>query len=235
MNKREFIKSGLGLAGMSLLKPGDSLASLEGMAPFELPKLPYSYNSLEPWLDARTMEIHHSKHHAAYVEKLNAEISKGKFEYTDLTDLLKKYAGSNTIIRNHGGGHFNHTLLWRTLGKPSDDGNRMPQALEKELIETFGSLDNFKAKLFQAAMDRFGSGWAWLCKNESGKLIILSTPNQDNPLMNLSGIEKGRPILGIDVWEHAYYLKFYNKRKDYLEAFWQVINWQEAEKIRNEI
>ncbi len=234
MNKREFIKSGLGIAGLSLFKPEASLASLAGITAFELPKLPYGYADLEPWLDARTMEIHHSKHHAAYVEKLNAELAKVRFEFGSLKELLEKYAHQNTAIRNQGGGHYNHSLLWRTLAKPGSQATKMPESFEKELVSQFGSVEKFKAKWMQAALERFGSGWAWLSKNDAGKLFIVSTANQDNPLMNLEGMEKGRPILGIDVWEHAYYLKFYNKRKDYLEAFWNVINWQEAEKIRTE-
>jgi Fe-Mn family superoxide dismutase len=234
MNKREFLKSGLGIAGLSLLKPEESLASLAGITAFELPKLPFAYADLEPHIDARTMELHYTKHHGSYVEKLNAELAKGKFEYTDLQDLLVKYAHKNTVIRNHGGGHFNHSLFWRTLAKPPAGGHKIPIDLEIELIMAFEAIGDFKVYFQKAAMDRFGSGWAWLCKNEKGKLFITTTPNQDNPLMNIDGLVKGKPILGVDVWEHAYYLKYFNKRSDYLDAFWNVVNWQEVEKIYKE-
>jgi Fe-Mn family superoxide dismutase len=232
MNKRDFIKSGLGIAGLSLLKPEDSLARLGSMPPFELPKLPYGYTDLEPRIDARTMELHHSKHHAAYIEKLNAELSKGSFTYTSLEDLLQKYAGENKTIRNHGGGHFNHSLLWKTLAKPGT--KKMPTDLEMEIILHFESVEGFKVNLLKTAQERFGSGWAWLCKSGDGRLFITSTPNQDNPLMNLQGLAPGKPLLGIDVWEHAYYLKFQNRRDQYLEAFWNCINWEEVERLRTQ-
>jgi Fe-Mn family superoxide dismutase len=230
MNKRTFLKSGLGIAGLSLFHPEKSMARLAGMPPFELPKLPYAYQDLEPHLDARTMEIHHSKHHAAYIEKLNGELKKGNYDYQNLEDLLQKYAHKNTTIRNHGGGHYNHSLLWRTLSKPSGTENKIPVDLQIELSMAFESLEGFKVNFLKTAEQRFGSGWAWLCKNKNGKLFITSTPNQDNPLMNIEGLVQGKPLLGIDVWEHAYYLKFYNNRADYLKAFWKVINWQEVEK-----
>jgi len=232
MKKREFLKSGLGIAGLSLLNPVQSLKSLAAVPPFELPKLGYAYADLEPMIDARTMEIHHSKHHAAYIEKLNAEVAKGTFEYKSLEDLIIKYSGENKVIRNHGGGHINHSLLWRTLTKPNT--SKMPTSLEMEIIMNFESMEGFKVNFLKTAEDRFGSGWAWLCKRPDGTLFITSTANQDNPLMKLDGLVQGKPILGIDVWEHAYYLKYFNKRADYLEAFWNVVNWQDVEKLRKE-
>lgn len=232
MNKRDFLKSGLGLAGMGLMKPSETIAKLENLPAFELPKLPYAYDFLEPAIDARTMELHHSKHHAAYVEKLNAEVAAGTFKYKNLEELLVNYAASNKTIRNHGGGHYNHSLLWRTLTKPGT--SKMPLDLEMELIVHFDSIEGFKVNLLKTAQDRFGSGWAWLCKAPDGRLFITSTANQDNPLMKLDGLVNGKPLLGIDVWEHAYYLKYWNKRADYLQAFWSAINWDEVEKNRKE-
>jgi Fe-Mn family superoxide dismutase len=232
MNKREFIKSGLGLAGLGILDPRQSLKSLAAVPPFELPKLPYAYTDMEPAIDARTMEIHHSKHHGAYIEKLNAELAKGTFDYKNLEDLLGKYAGQNKTIRNHGGGHFNHSLLWRTLAKPKSV--KMPVDLEMEIIMAFDSVEAFRAGLMATALERFGSGWAWFCKADDGRLFITSTANQDNTLMKLQGIPEGKPLLGIDVWEHAYYLKYYNERAKYLDAFWDAINWNEVERLRKE-
>ena len=232
MDKRSFIKSGLGLAGLSLVNPIQSLQTLAAVSAFELPKLPYAYDALEPALDARTMEIHHSKHHAAYVDKLNAEISAAKIEFKNLEDLLRNHAHLNKTIRNHGGGHYNHSLLWRTLAKPGTI--KMPEDLEMEIIIHFDSLEGFMVNLRQTALGRFGSGWAWLCKAADGRLFITSTPNQDNPLMNIEGLVQGKPLLGIDVWEHAYYLKFQNKRANYIDAFFTCINWNEVNRLRLE-
>ena len=232
MDKRSFIKTGLGIAGLSLVNPVQSLQTLAAVTPFELPKLPYAYNALEPALDARTMEIHHSKHHAAYVEKLNAELANGKISYSSLEDLLQNHAHLNQTIRNQGGGHYNHSLLWRTLTMPNSI--KMPEDLEMEIITHFESVEGFKVKLKQTALSQFGSGWAWLCKAADGKLFITATPNQDNPLMKIEGIIQGKPLLGIDVWEHAYYLKFLNKRADYVDAFMSCINWNEVNRLRLE-
>ena len=232
MNKRQFIKSGLGIAGLGIINPAQSLRSLAVVPAFELPKLPYSYSDLEPMIDARTLEIHHSKHHAAYVEKLNAELAKNTFKYAGLEDLLGKYAHQNNTIRNNGGGHFNHSLMWKTLVKPGSPKSKMPTDLEIEIIIAFESMEGFEVNIKKTALDRFGSGWAWLCKGKDGKLFITSTPNQDNPLMNIPGLVQGKPILGIDIWEHAYYLKYHNKRADYIDAFWKIINWEEVEKLR---
>lgn len=232
MDKRSFLKSGLSLAGLSLLNPAHSLQKLAAIVPFELPKLLYAYDALEPALDARTMEIHHSRHHAAYVEKLNAELASGKIAYKSLEDLLSNHAHLNKVVRNNGGGHYNHSLLWRTLCKPGTV--KMPEDFVMEVITHFGEMEDFMLTLKQTAMDRFGSGWAWLCMAEDGRLFITSTPNQDNPLMKIEGLVQGKPLLGIDVWEHAYYLKFYNNRSDYLDAFISCINWNEVNRIRKE-
>jgi len=232
MNKREFIKSGLGIAGLSILNPSQSIESLAAVAGFELPALPYAYAAMEPMIDARTMEIHYTKHHGAYVEKLNAEIGKGTFVYKNLEELLGKYAVDNKVIRNNGGGHFNHSLLWKTLKNPGSGKNTIPADLEIEIVTSFDSMEGFEVNIKKTALERFGSGWAWLCKGKDGKLFVTSTPNQDNPLMNIPGLVQGKPILGIDVWEHAYYLKYQNKRVDYIDSFWKLINWEEVEKLR---
>jgi len=232
MNKRQFIKSGLGIAGLSLINPTQSIEALATVPAFELPKLPYAYSDLEPMIDARTMEIHYSKHHAGYVEKLNAELAKQSFKYTGLEDLLEKYAHENKTIRNNGGGHFNHSLMWKTLVKPGSAKTNMPADLQIEIITEFESIESFMVNLKITALERFGSGWAWLCKGKDGKLFITSTPNQDNPLMNIQGLVQGKPLLGIDVWEHAYYLKYQNQRSEYIDAFWNLINWEEVEKLR---
>jgi len=232
MKKREFLKSGLGLAGLSLLDPSRSITAFAEIPPFELPKLGYGYADMEPLIDARTMELHYSKHHAAYVEKLNAELAKGAFTYKSLEDLISKYAGGNKTIRNHGGGHFNHNLMWRTLTKPGT--SKIPTDLEIELIINFESVEGFMVNFQQTAVDRFGSGWAWLCKRPDGTLFITSTANQDNPLMKIDGIVQGKPLVGIDIWEHAYYLKHFNNRTAYVESFYNLINWNEVERIRKE-
>jgi len=189
---------------------------------FELPKLPYALDALEPNIDAKTMEIHHGKHHQGYTDNLNKAIAGTKLEGKSIEDILKNLDMSNNAVRNNGGGYYNHNLFWEVMspkggGKPSGD---LASAIDK----TFGSFDAFKEKFSDAAKTRFGSGWAWLCVHKGGKLEVCSTPNQDNPLMPNTGCE-GHPILGLDVWEHAYYLKYQNKRPDYLAAIWNVVNW----------
>jgi Fe-Mn family superoxide dismutase len=199
---------------------------------YELPKLPYPHDALEPFIDARTMEIHHAKHHATYVEKLNAalakhpEIAEMPLE-TLLTDLAKVPEDIRMAVRNHGGGHLNHSMFWRTmcppalsLSKGGPDG-----ALVKTLTDTFGSFDAFKEKFSAAAAGHFGSGWAWLVKNGKEKMEIVTTANQDTPLA-----QNMTPLLGLDVWEHAYYLKYQNRRAEYIENWWHVVNWDEVEK-----
>ena len=194
---------------------------------FELPKLPYAYDALEPHIDARTMEIHHSKHHAGYTNNLNAAIAGTDIEEQSIENILANISKQSVAVRNNGGGFFNHDLFWQVMspkggGKPSGS---LLAAIEKD----FGSFDSFKEEFSKAAATRFGSGWAWLVKQSNGKLVVSSTPNQDNPLMDLAEV-KGTPILGLDVWEHAYYLKFQNKRPDYISEFWNVINWEEVAK-----
>ena len=193
---------------------------------FELPKLPYAYDALEPHIDARTMEIHHSKHHNAYVTNLNAAIAGTDLEGKSIEDLMKNLDMNNMPVRNNGGGHYNHTLFWEIM---SPNGGGLPTgALAAAIDAAFSSFDAFKAEFSKAGATRFGSGWAWLCIKD-GKLEVCSTPNQDNPLM--PGVAcGGQPILGMDVWEHAYYLHYQNRRPDYMEAFFNVIHWEEVAK-----
>lgn len=193
---------------------------------FTLPALPYAPEALEPHIDTATMQIHHGKHHQAYVDNLNKAIAGTDNENKSLEELVADAGKISPAVRNNGGGHWNHTFFWETL---TPNGTSVPSGKLAESIEAeFGSFDQFKEKLSQAGMTRFGSGWAWLIEQD-GKLIISSTPNQDNPLMDVAEV-KGTPILGVDVWEHAYYLKYQNKRADYLAAFWNVVNWEIAGK-----
>ena len=192
-----------------------------------LANLPYAYDALEPHIDARTMEIHHSKHHAAYVNNLNAALDKhSQFHQKSLDDLMANLKAVpeeiRTAVRNNGGGHWNHTFFWKIMAK--NGGGEPKSDLHDAIKKEFGSLDGFKEKFINAGMTRFGSGWAWLIVNQGGKLSVVSTPNQDNPLMDIAEVH-GKPILGVDVWEHAYYLKYQNRRADYLAAFFEVINW----------
>jgi len=194
---------------------------------FELPKLGYAYDALEPHMDARTMEIHHTKHHQGYTNNLNNAIAGTALEGKSIEDILTGLDMENAAVRNNGGGYYNHSLFW-TVMNPEDRGYLSGEL--KEAIEaTFGSKDEFIAAFSKAAATRFGSGWAWLCVHKGGKIEICSTPNQDNPLM--PGVScGGTPILGLDVWEHAYYLNYQNRRPDYINAFFSVINWNEVEK-----
>jgi len=191
---------------------------------FELPSLPYALNALEPHIDARTMEIHHGKHHNAYVTNLNAAIAGTDLEGKSLEELMK-VAGSNAAVRNNGGGHWNHSLFWQIL---SPTGGGLPTgALAAAIDAKFGSFDAFKETFNKAGATRFGSGWAWLCVDTKKELCVCSSPNQDNPLMDVSDCP-GTPILGLDVWEHAYYLHYQNRRPDYIAAFWNLVNWEEV-------
>lgn len=195
---------------------------------FELPKLPYAYDALEPHIDARTMEIHHTKHHNGYTTKLNDAIEGTDAAGKSIEDILRnidKYSGA---VRNNGGGFYNHSLFWEVMspnggGEPGGD---LAEAIKRD----FGSFNEFKTQFSNAAATRFGSGWAWLCKHDDGKLEVCSTPNQDNPLMPGVGCS-GHPILGLDVWEHAYYLNYQNRRPDYIEAFWNVVNWDKVNEL----
>ena len=197
---------------------------------FNLPDLPYDFSALEPYIDAKTMEIHHGKHHATYIAKLNDAIKGTALEEKTLEDLLKNHS-TNKAVRNNGGGHWNHSLFWTILSaKGEDPKGEMLQAINT----SFGSFNNFKEQFSNAATTRFGSGWAWLCKKSDGTLNICSTANQDNPLMPDAGCE-GIPILGLDVWEHAYYLNYQNRRPDYIKAFFNVINWDQVNARFNDI
>ncbi|BAV94064.1 superoxide dismutase [Ichthyobacterium seriolicida] len=203
---------------------------------FELPKLDYTFDALEPYIDAETMRIHYEKHHNAYVTNLNAAIANTDLEGKSIEYVMQNIPQSNSnAIRNNGGGHYNHTLFWSVI---SNEGNTEPVGDVKDAItSTFGSFESFKEEFSKAAMTRFGSGWAWLCVHKGGGLSVCSTPNQDNPLMNLEGISccnsatpscDGTPILGLDVWEHAYYLKYQNRRLEYVSAFFNIIDWKKV-------
>jgi Fe-Mn family superoxide dismutase len=192
---------------------------------FNLPELPYAYDALEPHIDARTMEIHHGKHHAGYTNKLNAAIEGTDFADDSIEDILSKCANLTGAIRNNAGGYWNHKLFWETMS--ADGGGEPAGELAERINADFGSFDNFKDQFAKAAGTRFGSGWAWLVKREDGSLYVTSSPNQDNPLMNPG---TGTPILGLDVWEHAYYLHYQNRRPDYVSAWWNVVNWDQVAK-----
>lgn len=195
---------------------------------FELPDLPYAKDALVPHIDEQTMTIHHGKHHNGYVTKLNAAVAGTDLEGKELEDILKNLDMNNKGVRNNGGGHFNHSLFWKVM---SPNGGGQPSgALADAINEAFGSFDEFKNQFSAAAKTRFGSGWAWLCVHSGGKVEVCSSPNQDNPLMPGVGCG-GYPVLGLDVWEHAYYLNYQNKRPDYVEAFFNVINWEEVSKL----
>lgn len=192
---------------------------------FKLPDLPYKFDALEPNIDAKTMEIHHDKHHAGYTNNLNKAIEGTDLDNKSIEDILKNLDPSNGAVRNNGGGFYNHSLFWKVMD-PKGGGNpsgELANAIQNEL----GGMDKFKEDFAKAAATRFGSGWAWLVVGKDGKLHVTSTPNQDNPLMPFADV-KGTPILGLDVWEHAYYLKYQNKRPDYISAFWNVVNWEKV-------
>ena len=193
---------------------------------FTLPELPYSYDALEPHFDARTMEIHHSKHHAGYTAKFNTALDSAGVNSADLASLMRTMDMDNAALRNNGGGYFNHCLFWENLSPKTTE---MSSDLKSCIERCFGSVEAMKDAFSKAAASRFGSGWAWLCRNEDGSLEVCSTANQDNPLM--PGIScGGRPILALDVWEHAYYLHYQNRRPDYINAFWSVVNWDVVSK-----
>lgn len=196
---------------------------------FELPALPYAKDALEPYIDAKTMEIHHGKHHAAYTTNLNKALEGTAYENASIEEILANISKQSAAVRNNGGGYYNHNLFWEVM---SPNGGGLPEGeLADAIDENFGSFDKFKEKFSAAAATRFGSGWAWLVVCQKGQLHVTSTPNQDNNLMDLDNLElSGTPILGLDVWEHAYYLNYQNRRPDYIEAFFNVINWKAVTK-----
>lgn len=237
-NRRDFLKK-TGLLGLtaiaSKLVSNEQLHALEqignqseAVKPFSLPPLPYAYDALEPFIDKQTMEIHHSKHHQGYVDKLNKAVeSKPDF---NLEHAFKTISKMDIAIRNNGGGHYNHSLFWQLM-KPNKEGqeNKPVGKLAEAIIKDFKSFEDFKKEYSEKSAKLFGSGWCWLIE-QKGKLKIATTPNQDNPLMDVAG-EKGRPILALDVWEHAYYLKYQNKRTDYIANWWNLVNWEKAEEL----
>ncbi|KQC95109.1 MULTISPECIES: superoxide dismutase [Acinetobacter] len=211
----------------TLLVIAGSVMSVSAWAEFKQAPLPYATNALQPAIDQQTMELHYGKHHKAYVDNLNAQIKTyPELDKMDPVQLQKQISKYNTAVRNNGGGHFNHTFFWESLA-PANKTGQPSAALTKQITQDFGSMDAFKQKFNEAATGRFGSGWAWLIVSPEGKLAITSTPNQDNPLMDLAET-KGQPLLGLDVWEHAYYLKYQNRRADYIKAFWSVVNWNKV-------
>jgi Fe-Mn family superoxide dismutase len=225
MTRKDFVSSlFLGLAGTKAMAntTNDIFNTADA---FTLPNLPFAYNALEPFIDAQTMEIHHSKHHQAYVTNLNKAVLGTPNEFTPLVDIIKNISKSTVAVRNNGGGHWNHTFFWEIL---SPKTTAPSENLMTMINRDFGSLEKMQADFNAAATSRFGSGWAWLIVQDN-KLKICSTPNQDNPLMDVAEV-KGTPILGLDVWEHAYYLKYQNKRADYIKAFWNIVNWDKVDK-----
>lgn len=235
MDKRTFLKQAALLTIPGLVSAPAVLASgrvspyrrITGER-FSLPALPYAYDALEPYLDRNTMEIHHTMHHQGYTNKLNEAISGAAFENLDIEEILQHTSESDTSIRNNGGGYYNHLLFWKWL---SPKGGGTPDGkLSEAIVSRFGSVDQFKADFTGAALSVFGSGWAWLLTDKQGNLSIATTPNQDSPLMRFTDAS-GIPVLGLDVWEHAYYLRYQNRRADYIAAFWNVVNWEEAGKI----
>ncbi|HET6244558.1 MAG: superoxide dismutase [Bacteroidetes bacterium] len=202
------------------------MSTKETVTTFSLPELPYAHEALEPHIDGRTMEIHHTKHHNAYVTKLNEAIEEENIEATSIEEICKNISRYTKKVRNNGGGHFNHSFFWKII---SPDGGGEPKGeLVNAINKSFGSFNDFKKQFENETINRFGSGWAWLVVSNNN-LKTGSTPNQDNPLMDVSEL-RGTPILGIDVWEHAYYLKYQNRRPEYVSAFWNIVNWNEVEK-----
>lgn len=203
------------------------------MNSFTLLQLPYEYGALEPFIDQETMTIHHQRHHQAYVDNLNAALEKDHEKSSDLDSLLQRISEYSPAVRNNGGGHYNHSLFWEILSpkpKLNPEGK-----LGEAVTAAFGSLENLKAEIKKAGLGQFGSGWVWLYVKFSGGIAVSATPNQDNPMMDVQSVNRGFPILGIDVWEHAYYLAYQNKRADYIDAFWSVLDWSAVEKKYEEV
>ncbi len=234
MERRNFLKN-LGLGVAATVVAGKSFSGeisnskqmiMENLNTFEFPALPYSYDALEPYIDARTMEIHYDRHHRTYFNNFVNAVKGTAYENQPIEKTFANVSAAGDAIRNNGGGYYNHVFFWKSLAPKSAGPS---SEFSAALVKAFGSVDKFKELFSNAAKTRFGSGWAWLYLTPDKKLAVGSTPNQDNPLMDVSQI-KGTPILTIDVWEHAYYLKYQNKRADYVDAFWNVVNWEEAEK-----
>lgn len=237
MKRRNFLGAVSALPIIPVLKPVENFTNffnnerIEKMSKFELAPLPYSYDALEPYIDKMTMEIHHSKHHQAYVNNLNNAVAGTDMEGKSLEDLFKSISKAPVAVRNNGGGVYNHNIFWKMM-KPNGEG--APSGVLADAIKsTFGSFEEFKKLFGNAAATRFGSGWAWLVVADN-KLVVTSTPNQDNPLMDLAEV-KGFPLLTLDVWEHAYYLKYQNRRPDYIENWWSVVNWDEVSRRFSEL
>ena len=234
-SRRKFLKGSiLGVAALSASNLFGSFSSLanpvDGEEPFALPNLPYPYDALEPFIDAKTMEIHHSKHHQAYVNNLNKALENQNAP-NNIEEICKKISRYPIAVRNNAGGHFNHSFFWYLMN--GEGGGEPKGKLAEAINSAFGDFEKFKMKFTEAASSRFGSGWAWLVINKAGKLEIGSTPNQDNPLMDISDF-KGEPILALDVWEHAYYLKYQNKRADYIQAWWNLVHWSYVQHLFEE-
>ncbi len=238
MNTRNFIKTLFSTSALVFLQPFSLFANKKNddendflhtpetyrSQEFTLPVLPYRADGLEPHFDKMTMEIHHGKHHATYVKNLNEGIKNTPFANMELSEILAKVTDKFPVIRNNAGGHYNHSFFWQILSP--NEGQKPEGEFLKLLESSFGSFEKFKEKFAEAGKNRFGSGWAWLIVDNKGKLAVISTANQDNPLMSKISKEKGTPLLALDVWEHAYYLKYQNKRPDYIQAFWQIVNWK---------
>lgn len=234
MEKREFIKKSVLLLSGAFVLPAMSSKSRSTdmgeprLVPFALPKLNYAYDALEPSIDTKTMEIHHTKHHAAYIAKLNESMKGTPFEKLSLNSILSTIKTSdNLVIRNNAGGHFNHSFFWETM-RPNGE-KLLDSSLLTAINKSFGSYESFKLQFSDQAKSLFGSGWTWLCIDKKKKLFITTTPNQDNPLMDKISKRPGTPLLALDVWEHAYYLKYQNKRVDYISNFFDVIDWKKIE------
>jgi len=235
MQRRKFLYALGTIPAVSIISKAENhlntinkhIRSTNTMAKFELPQLPYSYDALEPYIDKMTMEIHHTKHHNAYVTNLNKALEGTEHVGKSLEEMFAMMSKLPAAVRNNGGGHWNHSLFW-TLMK-QNGGGKPTGKIADAINSAFGSFDEFKTKFSTAAATRFGSGWAWLLVQD-GKLVVSSTPNQDNPLMDLAEV-KGTPVLGLDVWEHAYYLKYQNKRPDYIENWWNVVNWDKVNEL----
>jgi Fe-Mn family superoxide dismutase len=242
-NRRDFLRKSLVAGAAAVALPfivkseiGNSKFEIGEEAPFipvagkfEVPPLPYPYEALEPHIDKQTMQIHHDKHHQAYVDNLNKACAENKVD-ASLDDIIKNISKYPMAVRNNGGGHWNHSFFWKMMKPTPSTSNEPTGRVADALKASFGSIEEMKTKFTDAAKSRFGSGWAWIIKGQDGKLTITSTPNQDNPLMDISEM-KGTPVLGLDVWEHAYYLKYQNKRLDYITAWWNVVNWDEVAKL----